>query len=434
MRNDIPTMSITRTRILPWIVCGLAALFYCYEYLLRIMPSIMSEHLLHLFNLNGLAFGHLVAIYYYAYIPMQLPVGILMDRISPRKLLIFACLICGLGAYGFAQPHLLLAQTGRFLVGLGSAFAFIGVMKLATLWLPLRYFGLIAGLATSLGMVGAMVGDIVLSKLVMLLGNYSTLQAAGTLGIVLTVIIWLTIPEKNPCPPAQLASLQTLPSFKVFYTQVRALLKNPQMWLLGLVGCLFFLSLTAFAEMWAIPYLIRNYHLSTQIAANYNAFVFLGWAVGGPLMGSIAGKLGPGRRVQLMLVSALIGAIIISIVLYLPEYAKPCLGSLLFFFGVFSAAQVIIFSIVRELNKPATLGTAFAVTNCLVMLGGGIAQPMIGYLLDTLSLAPIKGNLMAFSTQSFTWALTILPIGCLLAALLSCFIKDALPEESHSIS
>src|ERR1700722_8240175 len=153
--------------VLPWLVCGLGALFYCYEYLLRIAPSVMTADLMQAYHINATALGNLVAFYYYAYTPMQLPVGVLMDRYGPRRLLTFACLACALGSYLFAHAfHIEFAQFGRFMVGFGSAFAFVGVLKLATIWLPPRRFAMVSGLTTSLGMIGGMVGDIYLTSLV----------------------------------------------------------------------------------------------------------------------------------------------------------------------------------------------------------------------------------------------------------------------------
>ena len=72
---------------LAWAICGLGALYYAYEYLLRITPSVMEHALREHFSLSATGFGLLSAFYYYAYVPMQVPVGVLMDRFGPRRLL-----------------------------------------------------------------------------------------------------------------------------------------------------------------------------------------------------------------------------------------------------------------------------------------------------------------------------------------------------------
>ncbi|MES2997718.1 MAG: MFS transporter [Pseudomonadota bacterium] len=410
-----------RISLFPWLVCGLGALFYCYEYFLRILPSVMTEDLLKMFSISGLAFGNLVAFYYYAYTPMQLPVGIMMDRFGPRKLLVFASLFCALGTYLFSHHYLPTAQLGRFLVGFGSAFAFVGVLKLASLWFPPSRFAFIAGMATSLGMIGAMVGDIVLSKLVVSVGSNTTLYLAAMVGVGLTIAMWYVIPETKAVKTAA-ASASSKLHYREFFKAVFNLCKNPQMWLIGVIGSFLYLSLSGFAEIWGIPYLIRVYGFSSVTAATAISFVFLGWAIGGPLVGWISDKLG--NRRYPIIIGALLGALLFSKIIYDPTLPNYSLKILLFMFGICSSTQIIVFPIARELNVQALAGTAIAVTNCLVMLGGALSQPLIGKALDVLTGIHIKGNLMAFSINSFQHALTVVPVAFVLAAILTFFVKE----------
>lgn len=410
-----------RISLFPWLVCGLGALFYCYEYFLRILPSVMTEDLLKMFSISGVAFGNLVAFYYYAYTPMQLPVGIMMDRFGPRKLLVFASLVCALGTYLFAHHFLPTAQIGRFLVGFGSAFAFVGVLKLASLWFPPSRFAFIAGMATSLGMIGAMIGDIILSKLVISLGSNTTLYLAAIIGVGLTVCMWFVIPETKKVKTAA-ASASSKLSYREFFEAVFKLCKNPQMWLIGIIGSFLYLSLSGFAEVWGIPYLIRAYGLSNSAAATNISFVFLGWAIGSPLVGWVSDKIG--NRRYPIIIGSLLGAILFALLIYFPAISSQYLAILLFIFGVCSSTQIIVFPIARELNVQALAGTAIAVTNSLVMLSGALSEPLIGQALDVLTGTHVKGNLMAFSIQSFQWALSVIPVAFVLAAVLTLFVKE----------
>lgn len=183
---------------LGWAICGLGALFYSYEYLLRIAPSVIESELRNHLNLSATGFGLLSSIYYFAYVPMQLPVGVLLDRYGPRRLLTLACLICVLGIFLFTSSSLFwIVAVGRFLVGFGSAFAFVGVLKLATIWLPENRLASVSGMTSALGPIGAMLGDNFLQEFVSRLGWIKTLNATGLFGIGLTFVLWFGIKEKK---------------------------------------------------------------------------------------------------------------------------------------------------------------------------------------------------------------------------------------------
>ena len=82
---------------LAWLICGLAAFFYCYEYLLRIQQSVMIPELMVDFHVTAKDIGFLSAMYYYLYTPLQLVVAFLTDYYGSRKILLVALSSCVLG-------------------------------------------------------------------------------------------------------------------------------------------------------------------------------------------------------------------------------------------------------------------------------------------------------------------------------------------------
>lgn len=404
----------------PWFICMLGALFYCYEYYLRIAPSVMAADLMRAFGMSATALGNLAAFYYYAYTPMQLPVGIMMDRYGPRRLLVLAVLACTLGSYLFTQTsHIAIAQFGRFLVGFGSAFAFVGVLKLTTLWLPPERFAFMSGFATALGSLGAIGGDISLSIMVAHLGWQVTTQIAALAGLVLAVIIYLAIPSQ---PGRYNGNSTVSTTYRDLFRGFVQLLRNRQIWLNGIIGGLIYIPTTAFAELWGIPYLEQAYHYSKMDAAGTISMIFLGWVVGAPLMGLLSERIRL-RRLPLT-IGALVAALLITIVLYMPGLPKLVVGALLFVFGLFSSAQIVVFAIGRE-NSPFELsGTVIAVTNLFVMLSGVIFQPVIGILLDYRWDGLVVNGLHHYARADFQFALCILPIGLIMACILTLFLKE----------
>ncbi|OAI48839.1 hypothetical protein AYO45_00770 [Gammaproteobacteria bacterium SCGC AG-212-F23] len=411
---------VKKSLLLSWLICTLGAVFYCYEYFLRISPSVMTQELMRTYHLTGAQVGNLSAFYYHAYVPMQILVGLLMDRYGPRRLLTMASLFCALGTFLFADSNnILVSEAGRFLVGFGSAFAFVGAMKLATIWLPPKRFALIAGIIVCLGMIGAMCGDILLGALVDKIGWQMTTDLSGILGIGLAIIIWLVVRDINvhsEFPEVHIVSFRTVMS-----GLVRAIM-NPQIWLNGCIGMLLYLSLSAFAELWGVRYLQEAYGFSRATAANANSMVFLGWAIGSPLWGWFSDYIH--KRILPILVSAILALIMICIVLYLPHTSVIGVSIELFLFGLFCSAQILIFAICREISSLKIVGTAIALTNMMVMIGGNIFQPVIGKLLDVRWDGTIVAGVRIYTEHAYRVALSVLPLSMILTVIVALFLRE----------
>lgn len=416
-------MMITDTKknsLFPWAICALGAIYYCYEYFLRISPSVMTPELMRVYHLNGAQVGSLAAFYYHAYVPMQIVVGLLMDRYGPRRLLTFACLLCAVGTYLFAcSDNLVTAQLGRFMVGFGSAFAFVGAIKLATIWLPPNRFALLSGIIMCLGMVGGMVGDFLLRAMVDKMGWEVTIYASAGAGVVLAAIIWSVIRDKNP---ENKLSHHEAVNFKDLFIGLWGILKNPQIWLNGLVGFMLYLSLSVFAELWGISYLEQAQGLSKMSAAGANSMVFLGWAFGAPFWGWSSDVIG--RRCLPIIVASIAGLICISLLLYINGLSVSIVYLLLLGFGFFTSAQILTFAICYEICSLKITATAIALTNMLVMIGGNIFQPVTGKILDLFWTGVVVDGARVYSVSAYQWALSALPLSLILALIMMIFIRE----------
>jgi len=407
-----------RAIILPWFICGIGALFYSYEYFLRIAPSVMTAAIMHSYDMTATTFGVFASLYYMAYTPMQLPVGVLMDRFGPRKLLTLACFVCAVASFVFAHSQSIsLAMISRFWIGFGSAFAFVGVLKLASIWLPANRFAFVAGLATTLGMVGGMVGDNLVAAVFEQVGWQNTIHATAIIGLVLTVVIFVFV-RGNKTGQGEKKPIQWGDLFREFIK----VLVNPRIIIVGIVGSLLYLSLSVFAELWGVVYLEATRGFSAIQAARAMSAVFLGWAVGGPTAGILSDKMQ--RRISPLTFSSLIAAVFITAVLYIPNLSPELIYVLLFFYGCFCSAQVIVFAVGKE-SAPANLaGTAVAVVNMFVMLGGVIFQPLVGILLDYFWHGELLHAERVYTASQYQMTLWVLPAGLVLASLLTWFLRE----------
>lgn len=400
------------------LVCAVGGLFYCYEFVLRIIPGVLQSELSAAFgHISATTFGQLSAFYYFAYSPMQLPVGPLMDRYGPKRLLVFACISCTFGSWLFSfTSSIVLAGIGRFLVGFGSSFAFVGVLSLAVNWLPKRYFSLVVGLVTTLGMLGLVYGEVKITEISLTLGWHHALDLMVIIGAVLTVLTFFVV---NDGPGGQVRNASPLPEF---FRNVLFVLTSSEVWLIGIVGACLYTSLSVFGELWGKTYLEQAHHLTKLEAARTISAMFLGWAVGAPLAGYFSDRTG--KRVFPLMMGAVFSLICISLVLYYPGLSYISLNILLFLYGVFSATEILVFVMAKENSGAELSGTVFAATNMIVTLGGVVFQPLVGKLLDTFGDSKVIAGEHVYTLVDYQIALSILPISLLLVTILGFFLKD----------
>ncbi|MBP6919246.1 MAG: MFS transporter [Legionellaceae bacterium] len=411
------SLALRNPYLLGSIICTIGALFYCYEFVLRIIPGILQEELRMAFgNLSATAFGQVSALYYYAYSPMQLPVGILMDRFGPRYLLTLACLCCTLGSLLFSFPGLFIAGTGRLLVGFGSSFAFVGVLSAATNWLPLRYFSLVTGLMTTLGMLGLVYGEIQITHLAHILGLKAVLNMSVVVGLILTLFIYAIVRD------APIKRDHHHMPYGEFFKQVWLVLKSKQIWIIAIIGTCLYTSLSVFGELWGKSFLEQAFDLSKIQAAKTISMLFLGWAVGAPLAGYISDQIG--NRLMPLTLGAVGSLLFIGLILFDQHLSYVQLNISMFFYGVFSASEIIVFIMAKEYSPTQQLsGTIFAVTNMIVSFGGVVFQPLVGKLLDWSAHSASHHYMHHYSTHNYQIGLSILPLSMLIVVILAFSMK-----------
>ncbi|MES2218504.1 MAG: MFS transporter [Pseudomonadota bacterium] len=420
--------------VLPWLICSLGMLFYCYNYFLRVSPSVMQNDLMQSLHITAYQFGNLAAFYYYAYTPMQVPIGMIYDRFGARIVLFFACLIAIIGLSIFIGANSLgMASLGRFMIGFGTAFAYIGVLKLASLWLAPNRFATIAGLTTAFGMASAIFSDIYLTKFVQLLGYKNALYTALLVGVVLSVFILLFMRNKPKVALSQPGANRAPLAFRDLLHSLQIVLLKPQMWLIGVIGCLFYLPASVFLDLWAIPYLKTVHNLTPEVAAYVVSMTFIGWIIAGPSIGMLSDYY-KRRRLPLM-ICAVMAAVLLSIVFYVPNISLFYLYVLFFFIGIFCGAHPLCFALGKENNPNYISGTAVAVTNTLIMIGGAIFQPVVGKLLDYHTTSTnLAGAIPNYAPADYTYALSVVPIGLMLAIVMTFFLKETYCESHEEVT
>lgn len=410
----------TQSSFKPWLVWALGAGFFLAEYFARVSPSVMLPDLMRSFNADALALGTLSACFYLAYIPMQLPVGMLMDKFGPHRLLTIMALLCGLACLIFGSTTVLFfGQVGRFLMGFSASFAFVGTLKLASSWFPARRFGLLAGLTQALGMLGAVIGEAPTAVAVHHIGWRGTMFVMSAAIIILGIFIWFFVRDKPQ--KSNLITSTAEASIGVF-KGLQMVIKNPRSWINGVYIGLLYAPSAAFAELWGVNFLTQSYHLSRTVAGAAIGTIFIGWTLGGPVTGWLSDKIG--RRKPMLIFSSLCGFLFMSCIIFTPHLSIHALFTLLFLYGMTNTGVAISYAVASEINRPNINGTSIAFANMASVLIGACLQPIIGYILDLLWRGHSTDGVRQYSLSDYHHALIILPVCSLLSFVFALLVKE----------
>lgn len=406
----------------PLIMITLGTLFYVYGFTLRIMPSAMTHELMHGFQINAALLGILVGLMYYGYTLMQIPGGLLYDRFPSRIILTVSMLVCSTGTLIFAlTTHIWLACIGTFIMGLGEAFAFVGVLVLAARWYPAKYFALIVGIVQLMGALGAILGEGPIALTVNHLGWHNTILMLSVLGYILAILIWLLVRDAPHTPTHSISKNQS--SYSELQ-RLKIVCGNRQTWWLALYSFCIWGPILILAGLWLVPYLMALYHTSNTVAATASSWVWLGIGIGSPIFGWWSDRIT--RRCFPLAVSALLALVPAFFIIYV-HLSWPMMYFLLFVFGVGGSGQALSFGLVQDNNPPHVAGTAVGLNNMAVVFGGVILQPLAGYLLHLQWSGSIVNGAPVYSASNYRAALIMVPLCALVALIVSLFFL----KETH---
>lgn len=411
-----------------WVVWACAAFFYCYQFMLRASPGVMSEDLIASFDVDACTLGILTSCYYYAYTSLQIPVGSLMDRFKPRRMLTFATIMCGAGSLIFSTAESIpIAGLGRAMIGAGSAFAFLSCLKLGTVWFPPQRLPFVVGLTLFLGTVGGISAGFPMGWLVDDVGWRHAMWVVAFGGFALAILSWTMVRDKAP-PHLEQAILESHDNdldHTVKLGLIQSILevtRKPQSWIIALYGFFMYVPLSGFIDQWGPSFFIASYGVSKSTAGAMNSVMLVGIGLGAPLFPFICKYLNAFKPV--IFISAFGAALALSTVMYIPGLPIWLVTSLLFLTGFCLGGQFLAFSMTCSLNPLSVSATAGGFHNMLCMMSGVIFQPLIGWLLDYSWSGTYTHGVRAYLPEDYIVALSSVTISLFLACLVVMFINE----------
>ncbi|MES2345504.1 MAG: MFS transporter [Chlamydiota bacterium] len=391
-----------------------------YKFALEVSPSVMTTTLMSAFNMNGAQLGNLAACYFYAYLIMQLPAGLLIDKFGPRKVTTAAIALCAVGSFVFAKSNgIATACIGRFLTGCGAAFAAVNCLKLIANWFPMSKFAFMAGLMMTVGMLGAVGGQAPLSAFIESMDWRHAMETIGIGGFVLAALFWFVVRDKAPDHKA-VKNLES--KKKSIASTLLQIFKNPQAWWLSLYSGLAFAPVMVFGGLWGISFTSAAFGLPSNVSAQAVSLIFIGFAIGAPVFGWFSDWLGKRRIV--MFWGTVLALMTIIAIIYAPGISFSLLNFSFFFFGFCISSFLLCFTMIREITLSGIAATAIGFMNAFDALLGALSEPLTGKFLDMGWDGTIVNGARIFSVHDYKIAFITLPVFLVLSLLCLFRIKE----------
>lgn len=395
----------------------LVSFFYAYQYILRVMPSILMEDIVKKFSLDPHDFGQFSGVYYLGYALMHLPIGIFLDRFGPKKVLpiLIACTSIGLLPILYAETFLY-PIIGRVLIGIGSSGAILGIFKVLHLYFEPKKFSRFLSFSVMIGLFGAIYGGAPIHFARERFGFEKVVFALMLVSAVLALVTYIFIPHNPP----QVKKTSVTQSLKNVFT-------NKALLILCFVSGFMVGPLEGFADVWGVQFLKIFHELSESVASGLPSWIFIGMCVGSPFLNFIVEKTQ--KPLHVVLFCGVFMALAFSLLLSV-KMSAPVLSVLFFGVGVCSAYQVLMFYQVSTYLAEADKTMSSVAANMIIMIFGYVFHTVIGKSMGWLASS---SNVDGFHDASIlAQGISMIPMALVIASVaLAWFISsgDSYPRK-----
>jgi MFS family permease len=394
------------TKLKSFLTFPILAALFCFSMFYRVTNAVIAPDLVREFNLDAERLGLLGSAFFYTFAVFQIPMGVLLDRVEPRRIISFFSLVGAAGAIVFAcAGSFYTALLGRAMLGIGMASVLMGSLKVfATGHSPYR-FSTLSGTIIAIGTLGNFLATSPLVYLNSIIGWRLTFIYCGFITALLAVLIVFILKEVT-------ADKQEDTSH-TFYPEQIGVLKTAQMILLNLsfwqIGSIAFFRYGTFVALqgvWLGPYLMVIKRFTPLAAGNILMMLSFGMIMGSPIAGYLADKVFRTTKSVVMLGLSCYTLCLIPLTGIWKIESTTAYSVLFLFLGFFSGFGMLAYSHIKELFPLNMSGTVIAGINFFVMAGGAFFIQIIGIIISLYT-----GTSKAYPSGAYHLAFLICLIG-----------------------
>ncbi len=388
----------------------LAAVFFLYEFFLRVFPGTIAQALIQQFHLGSAELALLGSAYYATYAILQIPTGYLLGKYGVKKVVIVALGLCLLGNLAFVLSNdYWLLMLSRILMGCGSAAAFPSLLIIAREWFDLKYYGFLAGMTQILGALGPILAGVPLVLAAQYFHGWQPplfIVFAVGCGVLLLCILFLKDKTQYAKP---------LKIYKNLWEQLKTLFKIKEVKFVALYAFLIYTAMPLFGAIWGVLFM-QSMGLSHTKAATVISAMWLGLAFGSPVIGSVSDMLR--KRKEVLCACSVLGFFASTVAIY---FTHSYILFMVFFFllGVAGGGQTLSFVVMEKIVPKKLYPCAVGVNNAAVMFGGMLFPVLVGFGFDFINI--IYKTQTTYILWQYRVLLSVAPIVFVLSFFIALF-------------
>jgi MFS family permease len=360
-----------------FVVWGLCAIFFLYEFLLRTVMGTFQHPIMYDLELTTFQFSLLsTTMYLLVYGLMQIPVGLILDHHGLKKTLLIGAIACTISVFGFAYAYQYwTAAAFRMLMGFGSSFGFICLLFAVYDWMPSRNTGLFIGLSQFIGTMGPMLAAGPLEAISHKSGVdwRSVFLSLGTFGIFLSIVIFLFVTNNQN----QAGAYTILHRPESVSISIKRLFKRIQPWYIAIFSACVYFSIEYLSENEGKTFLEAK-GCSSSFAAYMITLSWLGYAIGCPLLGFLSDYFQ--RRKKIIMFAAICCTSAIATIVFVSN--QQALIAAFFLLGIGASGQSVAFLLIAEQFQKKYLALGLSMNNMAITTFASLNAPALGWILD----------------------------------------------------
>jgi MFS family permease len=391
----------------------LLAIFYGFQYFMRVTPCIIGDSLRDEFCLNAQQFSLFSALFLYGYGFCQIPTGYFLDTKGFRKTMSISILLCAVGSlFFFMSGNLWVKYISRLVMGIGASGGLIAPLKLVGDKIADGKKGLFNGLTLTIGTVGALLAGNSLSYCMDSIGSLNSAILISFIGVALSLLLFLFFPKQD----IQNSNIEST----FFIAKLKQAIKNKKIFLYAFLtfGC--FAPLAVLVDSWGTAFLMAKVNITNQAAANLISFVFFGLFIGSFLVPTFFEKR---RKIHFGIQSIfLITIVFFGSLIFVDTQNMAVIKFILFGLGFLASAEMLCFTAASNISTDQMRGISLGIVNTINMVGSGFLQQCIGFFIHLFwDDQTSASNMPIYSYETYQKAFCII-----LAIYFVCFILSVM--------